>query len=59
MTDRAEMHLHLAFDIERQYAPPAIVAASLRNFASATAKSGDHEGAIGRYVEAYRFCQMH
>jgi tetratricopeptide (TPR) repeat protein len=52
-------YLHQALDIERQYAPPAIVAVSMRNFASVTAKSGDHEGAIGRYVEAYRFCQMH
>jgi tetratricopeptide (TPR) repeat protein len=52
-------YLHQALDLERQYAPPAIVATALRVFAAATAKSGDHEGAIGRYVEAYRYCQMH
>jgi tetratricopeptide (TPR) repeat protein len=52
-------YLHQSLDIERQYAPPATVATALRVIAAATAKSGDHEGAIGRYVEAYRFCQMH
>jgi tetratricopeptide (TPR) repeat protein len=52
-------YLHQALDVECQYAPPSIVAVSMRNYASATAKSGDHEGAIGRYVEAYRYCQMH